>query len=53
MADIVFLVLTIGFFALMAALVVACDRLIGVEGPETVPAEPDTRREAAATGVAR
>jgi hypothetical protein len=31
MADIVFLALTVGFFALMAALVVACDRLLGGE----------------------
>ncbi|GAC1305028.1 MAG: hypothetical protein NVSMB16_00390 [Acidimicrobiales bacterium] len=49
-ADVVFVVMLIGFFALAALLVVACERIIGGSGAEGVEIRgeaPATERSAA------
>lgn len=53
MADLTFVVLTIAAFALLAALVAACDRLLGSAEPEALPAEDGTQREPATAGAER
>lgn len=39
MADLVFVLITVGFFALMVLLVRACDHIIGPDGPGLVDGE--------------
>lgn len=36
MADLVFVLIAVGFFALMVLLVRACDHIIGPDGPDLV-----------------
>lgn len=49
MADVVFVLITIAFFALSAAFVVGCDRLIGPDdGPVTSDASPAESEDLAA-----
>ncbi|GAC1385324.1 MAG: hypothetical protein NVSMB4_12690 [Acidimicrobiales bacterium] len=50
MADVLFVVMLIGFFALAALLVVTCERIIGGSGAEAVEIrgeEPTNERSAA------
>ena len=47
MADLVFVLIAVGFFALMVLLVRACDHIIGPDGPDLVDGD---RPEAEAAG---
>lgn len=53
MADLVFVALTIALFALLAALVAACDRLIGSAEPEAPGLGAEPEREPVTAGVGR
>lgn len=53
MADLVFVALTIGLFALLAAMVAACDRLVGSTEPEALPLGDAEQREPVVAGAGR
>ena len=40
MADLMFIVITVAFFAVAAALVIACDRIIGPDDAAPASADP-------------
>ena len=50
MADVLFVVVVVAFFALAAAFVVACDRIIG---PDVLPDAGEPAEDGAAEAVAR
>lgn len=53
MADVLFVVVVVAFFALAAAFVVACDRIIGPDQlPDQLP-DPDAPTDDAVEAVAR
>lgn len=45
MLDLLYLLIIVGAFALLAALVAACSRLVGDDRPVAVPVEVDRPRE--------
>lgn len=48
MADVVFVLLTIAFFAVAAAFVRACDRIVGADQPALTEADAEPVEEIAA-----
>lgn len=53
MADLIFVALTVGLFALLAALVAACDRLVGSAEPESSSLADESEREPVTAGASR